>query len=113
MSGLGSGSHPYSVTESNAVLSRTADIPSETFLNRRLVRNGSPSPANIRVGSSFSRLNGKTPAVYGNSPGLFSRLRNLRLLPSSLYRGRTILLLLVPHSVPEIQQVRLSLSRTF
>ena len=33
---------------------------------RRLVRKASPSPANMRVGSSFSRLSGNTPAVKGN-----------------------------------------------
>ena len=32
---------------------------------RRLVRKASPSPANMRVGSSPSRLNGNTPAVNG------------------------------------------------
>ena len=36
---------------------------------RRLVRSGVPSPANMRVGSSSSRLNGKTPAVNGKLPG--------------------------------------------
>ncbi len=35
----------------------------------------SPSPANMRVGSSFSRLNGNTPAVNGKLPGRFSRRR--------------------------------------
>jgi hypothetical protein len=34
-------------------------------LNRRLVRAGSPSPANMRVGSSPIRFMGKTPAVKG------------------------------------------------
>ena len=43
--------------------------PSDSSLNRRLVRNGSPSPANIRAGSSPSRLNGNTPAVNGKWPG--------------------------------------------
>jgi hypothetical protein len=33
------------------------------FLKRRLVRKASPSPANIRVGSSPSRLKANTPAV--------------------------------------------------
>ena len=32
-------------------------------LKRVLVRNGSPSPANMRVGSSPSRLKAKVPAV--------------------------------------------------
>ena len=63
---------PYSVTESNAVDSRLAGMPSDSSLKRRLVRNGSPSPANMRVGSSFSRLNANTPAVYGKVPGTFS-----------------------------------------
>ena len=64
-SGLSPGSRPYRVTESNAVDSRVAALPSASSLNRRLVRNGSPSPANIRAGSSPSRLNGNTPAVNG------------------------------------------------
>ncbi len=41
-------------------------------LKRRLVRNASPSPANMRVGSSPSRLKAKTPAVKGKLPGRFS-----------------------------------------
>ena len=72
MSGRGSGSWPYKVTESNAVDSRFAGMPSLTSLKRRLVRNASPSPANIRAGSSPSRLNANTPAVYGKLPGTFS-----------------------------------------
>jgi len=75
-SGLSPGSRPYSVTESKAVDSRVAALPAETSLNRRLVRNGSPSPANIRAGSSPSRLNGNTPAVNGKYPGRFSSRRN-------------------------------------
>ncbi len=47
-------------------------MPSASRWKRRLVRNGSPSPANIRVGSSFSRLNANTPAVNGKLPGTFS-----------------------------------------
>ncbi|CAM5682078.1 hypothetical protein SAFG77S_08278 [Streptomyces afghaniensis] len=39
--------------------------PSESSLKRRFVRNGSPSPASIRAGSSPSRLKGNTPAVKG------------------------------------------------
>ena len=50
--------------------------PWASSLNRRLVRNASPSPANIRAGSSPSRLNGKTPAVNGKPPGRFSLRRN-------------------------------------
>ena len=57
------GSLPYSVTESNAVDRRLAGMPSATSLKRRLVRKASPSPANIRVGSSFSRLKREVPAV--------------------------------------------------
>src|ERR1700730_5973615 len=68
-SGLSPGSRPYSVTESNAVDSRVASRPADSSLNRRLVRNGSPSPANIRAGSSPERLNGNTPAVKGKEPG--------------------------------------------
>ncbi len=69
MSGRRSGSLPYSVTESNAVDSRFAGMPSASRWKRRLVRNASPSPANMRVGSSFSRLNANTPAVNGKAPG--------------------------------------------
>src|SRR5690606_28950859 len=60
-SGRSSGSQPYSVTESNAVDSRLAGSPSDRYLKRALVRAGPPSPANIRLGSSPSRLNGNTP----------------------------------------------------
>ena len=35
----------------------------DKYLKRALVRNASPSPANMRVGSSFSRLKANTPAV--------------------------------------------------
>ena len=82
-SGNGPGSRPYRVTESKAVESRVAGWPSESSLNRRLVRNGSPSPANIRAGSSPSRLNGKTPAVNGKTPGRFSRRQNFTSSPWS------------------------------
>ena len=51
------------VTESKAVDKRLAGMPSDSNLNRRLVRKASPSPANMRVGSSFSRLKAKVPAV--------------------------------------------------
>ena len=98
MSGRGSGSDPYSVTESNAVDSRCAGMPSDTRLNRWLVRNASPSPANMRVGSSPSRLNAKTPAVYGNEPGTFSFIRKRRISPSSSKRGSDTLRTLVPES---------------
>src|SRR5260370_42384984 len=75
-SGLSPGSRPYSVTESHAVDSRVAGVPAGSSLHRRLVRDGSPSPANIRAGSSPSRLNGNTPAVNGKYPGRFSSRRN-------------------------------------
>ena len=58
-------------------------LPADTSLNRRLVRNGSPSPANIRAGSSPSRLNGNTPAVNGKYPGRFSSRRNRSSSPWS------------------------------
>ena len=83
MSGRTAGSLPYSVTESNAVDSRFAGMPSASRWKRRLVRNGSPSPANIRVGSSFSRLNANTPAVNGKLPGTFSCSCQRRISPSS------------------------------
>ena len=54
-------------------------MPSETRLKRRLVRKASPSPANIRVGSSPSRLKANTPAVKGKEPGTFSFIRKRRL----------------------------------
>ncbi len=84
MSGRRSGSWPYSVTESNAVDSRVAGCPSDSSLKRLLVRNGSPSPANILVGSSSSRLNGNTPAVNGNIPGRFSERRKRSRSPWSV-----------------------------
>ncbi len=56
--------------------SRVAGCPSDNNLNRLFVRNGSPSPANIRAGSSPSRLKGNTPAVNGKRPGRFSRRQN-------------------------------------
>src|SRR5246127_1379241 len=71
-SGDSPGSRPYRVTESNAVDSRVAGCPCDSSLNRRLVRNASPSPANLRAGSSLSRLKGNPPAVNGNRPGRFS-----------------------------------------
>lgn len=83
-SGRSSGSRPYRVTESNAVDSRVAGWPSARSLKRRLVRNGSPSPANIRAGSSLSRLNANTPPVNGKRPGRFSARRNRRSSPWSV-----------------------------
>src|SRR5437016_10665003 len=111
MSGRRSGSHPYSVTESKAVDSLFAGIPSETFLKRRLVRKASPSPANIRVGSSFSRLNANTPAVKGNDPGTFSFIRKRRTSPSSSNFGSATLGILLPDSDSLTRRVRISLSR--
>jgi prepilin-type N-terminal cleavage/methylation domain-containing protein len=43
-----------------------------------------PSPANILVGSSPCLFNSNTPAVYGNSPGIFSCNCHLRISPQSL-----------------------------
>ncbi|MBV6475500.1 MAG: hypothetical protein MOGDAGHF_01036 [Rhodocyclaceae bacterium] len=111
MSGRRSGSQPYSVTESKAVDRRCAGMPSETFLKRRLVRKASPSPANMRVGSSFSRLKAKTPAVYGKEPGTFSFMRKRRVSPSSSNFGSTTLRILVPDRLSETSPVRTSLSR--
>src|SRR5579859_4416128 len=97
-SGLSPGSRPYSVTESNAVDSRVAGFPADSSLNRRLVRNGSPSPANIRAGSSPSRLNGNTPAVNGKDPGRFSSRRKRSRSPWSAWRGRATRGTAVPDS---------------
>src|SRR6516164_9435415 len=97
-SGLSPGSRPYRVTESNAVDSRVAGWPADSNLNRRLVRNGSPSPANIRAGSSPSRLNGNTPAVNGKWPGRFSSRRNRSRSPWSAYRGSATRGIVIPDS---------------
>ncbi len=70
----------------------------ESRWKRLLVRNGSPSPANMRVGSSFSRLNANTPAVNGNEPGTFSSISHLSCSPWSSYRGSTTLRIGVPES---------------
>ena len=86
-------------------------MPSDTFLKRRLVRKASPSPANIRVGSSFSRLKAKTPAVNGKEPGTFSFMRNFSVSPSSSNLGSTTLRILVPERLSETRPVRTSLSR--
>ena len=92
---------------------RFAGRPSETRLKRRLVRKASPSPANMRVGSSFSRLKWKTPAVNGNSPGRFSRMRQRRSSPWSSNRGRATFGIRVPESEVLVSAVRDSLPRTF
>ena len=55
-----------------------------------------PSPANMRVGSSPSRLNGKTPAVNGKLPGKFSKPSQLVISPQSLNLGVAILGILSP-----------------
>ena len=78
-----------------------------------MVRNGSPSPANMRVGSSFSRLNGNTPAVNGNAPGTFSRSSQRRISPWSSKRGSATFGILVPESEVVVSRVRISRSRTF
>jgi hypothetical protein len=68
------------------------------LLEARLVRKASPSPANMRVGSSFSRLKANTPAVYGKEPGTFSFMRKRRVSPSSSNFGSTTLRIFVPDS---------------
>ncbi len=113
MSGRRSGSLPYSVTESNAVESRFAGMPSASRWKRLLVRNASPSPANIRVGSSFSRLNANTPAVNGKLPGTFSLSCQRRISPSSSNDGSATLRIFVPDSDVDVSAVRISLSRIF
>ena len=99
MSGRSSGSRPYSVTESNAVDSRVAGAASASRWKRRLVRKGSPSPANMRAGASPSRLNGNTPAVNGKRPGTFSARRNRTSSASSWVRGSATRGTGVPDSV--------------
>ena len=69
-------------------------MPSASRWKRRLVRNASPSPANIRVGSSFSRLNANTPAVNGKLPGTFSFNCQRRISPSSSNFGSATLRIL-------------------
>src|SRR2546430_821126 len=83
MSGRSSGSNPYKVTESNAVDRRVAGWPSASRWNRLFVRAGPPSPANMRAGSSFSRLSGNTPAVEGERPGA-----QTQPVPQVLVQGR-------------------------
>src|SRR5204862_4541486 len=112
MSGRSSGSKPYSVTESNAVDRRLAGMSFDSRWKRRLVRNGSPSPANMRVGSSFSRLNGNTPAVNGNAPGRFSRQRQRRISPASSNFGSATFGTLVPESDMVVSFERSSRPRT-
>ena len=68
--------------------SRVAGWPSARRWKRRLVRKGSPSPANMRAGSSPSRLNGKTPAVKGKWPGRCSARSQRTSSPWSLEPGQ-------------------------
>src|ERR1700726_1447891 len=80
---------------------------------RLLVRNASPSPANIRVGSSFSRLNANTPAVKGKLPGTFSVSCQRRISPSSSYLGSATLGTWVPERETVVSAERISLPRIF
>jgi hypothetical protein len=100
------------VTESNAVDSRVASPPADSTWKRRLVRNASPSPANMRAGASPARLNGKTPAVYGKAPGRFSRRRKRSSSAASCVRGSATRGTLVPDRVSRASGVRISLPRT-
>ncbi len=67
---------------------RVAGWPSASRWKRRLVRKASPSPANIRAGSSPSRLKGNTPAVKGKWPGRCSERSQRTSSPWSVTRGR-------------------------
>jgi hypothetical protein len=88
-------------------------MPSASSLKRRFVRIGSPSPANMRVGSSFSRLNANTPPVNGKWPGRFSSINQRSVSPGSANFGSEILRIVVPESVVTVSAVRISRSRTF
>src|ERR1700686_4808216 len=66
-------------------------MPSASMRKRLLVRNASPSPANIRVGSSFSRLNANSPAVEGKLPGTFSVSCQRRISLETSYLGSATL----------------------
>ena len=90
--------------------SLVASLSADSSLNRRLVRNGSPSPANIRAGSSPSRLNGKTPAVNGKYPGRFSSRRKRSNSPWSSYRGSATRGIRFPDSDSRVSLVRSSRS---
>src|SRR6185503_11554674 len=113
MSGRSSRSKPYSVTESKAVDRRLTGMSFDNRWKHQLVRNGSPSPANMRVGSSFSRLNGNTPTVNGNAPNRFSRHRQRRISPASSNFGSATFGTLVPESDVVVSLVRSSRPRTF
>src|SRR5690606_3127882 len=79
---------------------------------RRLVLSGPPSPANIRVGSSPSRLNGYNPDVNGNSPGTFSCNTQRRISPHASYFGKAILGICKCDNDSECVWILISLSRT-
>ena len=75
---------------------RLAGMSFDSRWKRVLVRNGSPSPANMRVGSSFSRLKANTPPVKGKEPGTFSSISHLRISPWSSNLGSATLRISVP-----------------
>ena len=75
-----------------------AGWPSASRWNRRLVRKASPSPANMRAGSSPSRLKGNTPAVKGKWPGRCSARSQRSSSPCSVTRGRATRGMRVPDS---------------
>src|SRR5881394_3230324 len=85
-------------------------MPSDSSLKRRLVRKASPSPANMRVGSSPSRLNAKVPAVYGKLPGTLSSSSHLRISPWSSYCGSATLRIFVPDSDCVVSAVRIAVA---
>src|SRR3546814_1361107 len=66
----------------------------------------------MRVGSSFCRFSGNTPAVYGNSPGTFSVSCQRRMSPQSLYSGKEILGILSLESDLLLSGCRISFPRT-
>ena len=65
----------------------------------------------MRVGSSPSRLNGKTPAVKGKLPGKFSERNQRKISPLSSNLGSATLRMFVPDNVVKIRLVRNALSR--
>ena len=83
MSSCVAGSWPYRLGESKATesLLKGWSLAKKWYLS--LVLSAEPSPANIRTGSSSSRLKGKTPAVYGKAPGRFSDRIHLTRSPQS------------------------------
>ncbi len=93
--------------------SRFASESAERYLNRRFVRNGSPSPANMRAGSSPSRLNANTPAVNGNLPGRLSLRRKRSRSAWSVYFGNETRRTLLPDNVSRVSSNVFSLSRTW